>query len=170
MDCVFDLLIDWHYHTQVHLGFLLCYLLGLFIALHFIFRSVIHLSQFLWKVWDLRLYSYFFFFMAYGCPVVPAPFVEKTTVHCTIAFVLVTLSKIYCYCSVAQSYPTLLRPHGLLHARLPCPWLFPGVCSNSCPLGQWKKRKWKSFSHVWLFVNPWTIQSMKFSRPEYWSV
>ena len=61
MDCVFDLLIDWHYHTQVHLGFLLCYLLGLFIALHFIFRSVIHLSQFLWKVRDLRLYSFFFF-------------------------------------------------------------------------------------------------------------
>ena len=26
--------------------------------------------------------------------------------------------------------------------------------------------KWKSFSHVWLFVTPWTIQSMEFSRPE----
>ena len=30
-----------------------------------------------------------------------------------------------------------LRPHGLQHARLPCPSLSPGVCSNSCPLGQW---------------------------------
>ena len=29
--------------------------------------------------------------------------------------------------------------------------------------------KWKSLSHVQLFVTPWTIQSMKFSRPEYWS-
>ena len=29
--------------------------------------------------------------------------------------------------------------------------------------------KWKSFSCVWLFVIPWTIQSMEFSRPEYWS-
>ena len=29
--------------------------------------------------------------------------------------------------------------------------------------------KWKSLSHVWLFVTPWTIQSMEFSRPEYWS-
>ena len=29
--------------------------------------------------------------------------------------------------------------------------------------------KWKSLSHVWLFVTPWTIQSMGFSRPEYWS-
>ena len=29
-----------------------------------------------------------------------------------------------------------LRPHGLQHARLPCPSLSPGVCSNSCPLSQ----------------------------------
>ena len=28
------------------------------------------------------------------------------------------------------------------------------------------KRKWKSLSPVWLFATPWTIQSMKFSRPE----
>ena len=27
-----------------------------------------------------------------------------------------------------------LRPHGLQHARFPCPSLFPGVCSNSSPL------------------------------------
>ena len=30
-----------------------------------------------------------------------------------------------------------LRPHGLQHARLPCPSLFPRVCSNSCPLSRW---------------------------------
>ena len=30
-----------------------------------------------------------------------------------------------------------LRPHGLQYARLPCPPLSPGVCSNSCPLSQW---------------------------------
>ena len=30
-----------------------------------------------------------------------------------------------------------LRPHELQHTRLPCPSLFPGVCSNSCPLSQW---------------------------------
>ena len=29
-----------------------------------------------------------------------------------------------------------LQPHGLQHARLPCPSLSPGVCSNSCPLNQ----------------------------------
>ena len=37
-----------------------------------------------------------------------------------------------------------------------------------------RKRKVKSFSHVWLFVTPWTVAyqaslSMGFSRQEYWS-
>ena len=27
--------------------------------------------------------------------------------------------------------------HGLQHARLPCPSLSPGVCSNSCPFCRW---------------------------------
>ena len=30
-----------------------------------------------------------------------------------------------------------LWPYGLQHARLPCPSLSPGVCSNSCPLNRW---------------------------------
>ena len=30
-----------------------------------------------------------------------------------------------------------LWPHGLQHARLPCPSSTPGVYSNSCPLSQW---------------------------------
>ena len=30
-----------------------------------------------------------------------------------------------------------LRPHGLQHARLPCPSLSPGACSNSSPLSRW---------------------------------
>ena len=30
-----------------------------------------------------------------------------------------------------------LPPHGLWHARLPCPSVSPGVCSNSCPLSKW---------------------------------
>ena len=33
--------------------------------------------------------------------------------------------------------PDSLLPYGLQHARLPCPLLSPGVCSNSCPLSQW---------------------------------
>ena len=39
---------------------------------------------------------------------------------------------IYC-CSVSNSCLTL-QPHGLQHARLPCPSLSPGVYSDSCPL------------------------------------
>ena len=38
-----------------------------------------------------------------------------------------------CCCSVAKT----MRPHGLQRARLPCPSLPPGVCSNSCPLNKW---------------------------------
>ena len=30
-------------------------------------------------------------------------------------------------------------------------------------------KKWNWVSNGWLFVTPWTIQSMEFSRPEYWS-
>ena len=39
-------------------------------------------------------------------------------------------------CSVTQSCPSL-RPHGLQHARLPCPSPSPRACSNSCPLSWW---------------------------------
>ena len=38
-----------------------------------------------------------------------------------------------CCCSVAKLCLTLWS-HGLHHARLPCPSLAPGVCSNLCPL------------------------------------
>ena len=30
-----------------------------------------------------------------------------------------------------------LWPHGLQHARPPCPSPIPGACSNSCPLSRW---------------------------------
>ena len=41
-----------------------------------------------------------------------------------------------CCCS-ALGHLQLLRLHGWQHARLPCPSLSPGVCSNSCQLSQW---------------------------------
>ena len=37
-------------------------------------------------------------------------------------------------CSVVSDS---LPPHGLQHARPPCPSPIPGVYSNSCPLSQW---------------------------------
>ena len=52
----------------------------------------------------------------------------------------------------------LKRAHGREPQRL---W------DNLCSLSNWLK--WKLLSPVWLFETPWTIQSMEFSRPEYWS-
>ena len=44
-------------------------------------------------------------------------------------------------CPSVQFSPSVmshsLRPHGLQHARLPCPSPAPGACSNSCPSSQW---------------------------------
>ena len=40
-------------------------------------------------------------------------------------------------CSVPKSCPTLCDPHGLQHARFPCPSLSSRVSSDSCPLSQW---------------------------------
>ena len=37
-------------------------------------------------------------------------------------------------CSVVSNS---LRPHGLQHARLPCPSPTPRACSNSCQLSRW---------------------------------
>ena len=55
--------------------------------------------------------------------------------HCLwLAFLLLTFPP-YHLCLVAQSYP-ILRPHGLQHARPPCPSLTPGVHSDSCALSQ----------------------------------
>ena len=47
-----------------------------------------------------------------------------------------------CYrvCSVQFSCSVLsdsLQPHGLQHARPPCPSQTPGACSNSCASSQW---------------------------------
>ena len=39
-------------------------------------------------------------------------------------------------CSIAHLCLTLW-PHELQHAKLPCPSLSPGICSNSCPWTQW---------------------------------
>ena len=44
--------------------------------------------------------------------------------HCSVQF----------SCSVVSDS---LRPHGLQHARLPCPSPSPRVYSTSCPLGRW---------------------------------
>ena len=54
-----------------------------------------------------------------------------------------------CCCSVTESCLTLW-PHGLQHARLPCPSQSPRVCLNSCQLSQWCHPTISSF------VNPFS--------------
>ena len=72
----------------------------------------------------------------------------------------------WCY-SFGDAYPD----HSIWNSSLPS---FPDVHSLSTlpcsvpptPPPQWK---WKLLSCVQLFATPWTIQSVEFSRPEYWS-
>ena len=46
--------------------------------------------------------------------------------------------------------------------------MIPHLHCTFCPV--WHPEvKWKSLSRVRLFATPWTIQSLEFSRPEYWS-
>ena len=54
---------------------------------------------------------------------------------------------------VSQLCPTLREPMDYIVQHLIIPLPSP----------------WKSLSHVRLFATSWTIQSMEFSRPEYWS-
>ena len=44
----------------------------------------------------------------------------------------------HCFCQVMLNQSYSLWAHGLQHARLACPSLSSGVCSNSCPLS----RRW----------------------------
>ena len=46
----------------------------------------------------------------------------------------VQFSSVHFSCSAVSNS---LQPHGLQHARLPCPLPTPGACSNSYPLSQW---------------------------------
>ena len=69
-----------------------------------------------------------------------------------------------------------LRPHGLQHARPPCPSPTPGVHSNSCPFNQWCHPTSSSscplllppsvFSSIRLFSNESVLH---IRRPKYWS-
>ena len=53
-------------------------------------------------------------------------------------YVLMPVPQILDYRQFSRSVMSdSLWPHGLQHARLPCPSPTPGVCSNSCPLSQW---------------------------------
>ena len=69
-----------------------------------------------------------------------------------------------------------LQPHGLQHARLPCPSLSPRVHSNSCPLSEWCYQTILSFAIPFSFFSIFPIITVFFSKwalhirwPKYWT-
>ena len=56
-----------------------------------------------------------------------------------------------------------LGPHGLQHARLCCPSLSPGVCSNSCPLSRW------CYPTISSSIAPFSSYPQSFSASGTWS-
>ena len=59
-------------------------------------------------------------------------------------------------------------PHQQPVRRMCMSWLGP-LWMIAVKLLTTPSRLWKLFSHFQLFVTPWTIESMEFSRSEYWS-
>ena len=68
-----------------------------------------------------------------------------------------------------------LWPHGLQHARLPCPSPPPGTCSNSCPSSRW----WHPTISCCLLLLPSVFPSIRVLSnesvirirwPNYWSL
>ena len=59
-------------------------------------------------------------------------FMEVLNSYCKMYFVFVDIM-LFSHSVMSDSS----RPHGLQHARLSCPSL-PRVCSNACPLSQWR--------------------------------
>ena len=72
-----------------------------------------------------------------------------------------------CFWSCLSSCSVMISGFICLISLTPKYWWAPGL---SPWLSPWRE-SWKlnSLSRVRLFVTPWTIQSMDFSRPEYWS-
>ena len=67
-----------------------------------------------------------------------------------------------------------LWPHGLQHARHPCPSLSPRVCSDSCPLSYWCHQNILSYltlfsSCLQSFPASGSFQVLHISWPERWS-
>ena len=82
-------------------------------------------------------FSYTFLFLC----IIACSFWWKPNIKCSIAVTLALLTGpvvivlfLLFSCSVMSES---LWPHGLQHARLPCPSPSSRACSNSCPLSQW---------------------------------
>ena len=94
-----------------------------------------------------------------------------TPIKLTITtLIVVTISLKYLLLLFSHSLMSnSLQPHGLQHARLPCPSLSPGVGSNSCPLSRWCRHSLllsSIFPSIRVFSNE---SALCIRRPEYWS-
>ena len=78
-------------------------------------------------------------------------------------------------CSVVSDS---LWPHGLQHARLPCPSLCSLVCSDSCPLSQWfyptisscHPLSFSLFSSIFPSIRVFSNElALHIKWPKYWS-
>ena len=119
---------------------------------------ILDFYKWLWSI-DLNLFfSYFFtsiifvgninvtskcFLVCHGIhsrhftyPLPPNP----TTTNRVVITIFVLVHVCTCLILLLFSWSVIsdsLWPHGLQHARLPCPSSSPGTCSNSCPSNQW---------------------------------
>ena len=63
-----------------------------------------------------------------------------------------------------------LQPHGLQHARSPCPSPVPGVYSNSCPLSQWCHPTLLFLPSIFPSIRVFSNElALRIRWPKYWS-
>ena len=83
-------------------------------------------------IWYVCVYIYKLVSVHYICVYIYI-YIYVSTYICTYIYIYKLVS-VQFSCSVMCDS---LRPHGLQHARLPCPSPTPGTCSNSCPSSWW---------------------------------
>ena len=107
----------------------------------FICRSLIYFVLILMngmKEWSS--FIFFFFLHIASCPVFPRTICWRDCLsnHCEL--LQQKFKYMYTILSVQFSRSVMsdsLQPHGMQHARPPCPTPAPGVYPNSCPLSRW---------------------------------
>ena len=81
--------------------------------------------------------------ITFSVKIIPVTLLKTTTLQPSlqpILFILLHFSNSTSVSSIQLSRSVVsdsLWPHGLQHARPPCPSPIPGVHSNSCPLSRW---------------------------------
>ena len=89
-------------------------------------------------------------------------------------WILQALALLLIFCNCKDAGWSYLGINSQLSSSLPCllpfpPSLFCFILLVGRITDFFFFLMWKFLRHVWLFATPWTIQSMEFSRPEYWS-